>query len=94
MVNFPNESYGGPSPAPWKVQIHQLDLTTGRAILDGSGAPMVLSYFQSTFPYKSLWCHAAGAVLMILDKNSISAPDQCLRSALFSPLRDGSYSNC
>ncbi len=65
---FNNELYGGTSTAPWKLQIHQMDFTTGQAVLDTSGAPVVLGYFQPTFLYESLWCLAAAAVLLILDK--------------------------
>lgn len=64
---FNNELYGGPSTAPWKLQIHQMDFTTGRAVLDSTGAPVVLGYFQPTFLFESLWCLAAAAVLLILD---------------------------
>ncbi|MDJ0313169.1 prolipoprotein diacylglyceryl transferase [Arthrobacter sp. H35-D1] len=65
---FNNELYGGPSTALWKLQIHQMDFTTGRAVLDNSGVPVVLGYFQPTFLYESLWCLAAAAVLLVLDK--------------------------
>ena len=65
---FNNELYGDPSTAPWKLQIHQMDFTTGRAVLDNAGTPVVLGYFQPTFLYESLWCLAAAAVLLILDK--------------------------
>ncbi|MCQ9164162.1 prolipoprotein diacylglyceryl transferase [Arthrobacter sp. STN4] len=65
---FNNELYGDPTTAPWKLQIHQMDFSTGRAHLDAAGAPVVLGYFQPTFLYESLWCLAAAGVLLYLDK--------------------------
>lgn len=65
---FNNELYGDPSTAPWKLQIHQMDFSTGRAHLDSTGAPIILGYFQPTFLYESLWCLAAAGLLLYLDK--------------------------
>ncbi|MBW4095133.1 MAG: prolipoprotein diacylglyceryl transferase [Acidobacteria bacterium] len=65
---FNNELYGDPSTAPWKLQIHQMDFATGKAVLDPAGTPVVLGYFQPTFLYESLWCLAAAGLLLVLDK--------------------------
>ncbi|MDJ0354565.1 prolipoprotein diacylglyceryl transferase [Paenarthrobacter sp. PH39-S1] len=65
---FNNELYGDPTALPWKLQIHQMDFSTGRAATDAAGAPVVLGYFQPTFLYESLWCLAAASLLMFLDR--------------------------
>ncbi|MGC1208784.1 MAG: prolipoprotein diacylglyceryl transferase family protein, partial [Ornithinimicrobium sp.] len=39
---FNNELYGGPSTAPWALEIHQWDAGAGRAVVDDSGAAVVL----------------------------------------------------
>ncbi|MHA7270164.1 prolipoprotein diacylglyceryl transferase [Arthrobacter sp. HLT1-20] len=65
---FNNELYGDTTTVPWKLQIHQMDFSTGRAYLDSNGAPIILGYFQPTFLYESLWCLAAAGLLLYLDK--------------------------
>ncbi|WP_104112127.1 prolipoprotein diacylglyceryl transferase [Arthrobacter sp. N199823] len=65
---FNNELYGEPTTVPWKLQIHQMDFSTGQAHVDSSGTPVVLGYFQPTFLYESLWCLAAAGLLLFLDK--------------------------
>lgn len=65
---FNNELYGDPTTVPWKLQIHQMDFSTGRAHLDNTGVPIILGYFQPTFLYESLWCLAAAGLLLYLDK--------------------------
>ncbi|MBT8159508.1 MULTISPECIES: prolipoprotein diacylglyceryl transferase [Arthrobacter] len=65
---FNNELYGDPTTLPWKLQIHQMDVATGSAMTDPSGAPVVLGYFQPTFLYESLWCVVVGLVLLYVDR--------------------------
>ncbi|MBG6218802.1 prolipoprotein diacylglyceryl transferase [Arthrobacter sp. CAN_A6] len=65
---FNNELYGAPSTLPWAVQIHQMNPSAGRAALDAAGNPIVLGYFEPTFLYESLWCLAAAAVLLLIDR--------------------------
>ncbi|GAA4042173.1 hypothetical protein GCM10023063_30320 [Arthrobacter methylotrophus] len=65
---FNNELYGDPTALPWKLQIHQMDLATGSAVTDPSGAPVVLGYFQPTFLYESLWCVVVGLLLLYVDR--------------------------
>lgn len=65
---FNNELYGDPTTVPWKLQIHQMDFSTGLAHVDSTGTPVVLGYFQPTFLYESLWCLAASGLLLFLDK--------------------------
>ncbi|CAN5353992.1 N/A [soil metagenome] len=65
---FNNELYGGPSEAPWALEIHQWDAGAGRAVLDASGEAVVLGYFQPTFLFESLWALLVAAGLMLLDR--------------------------
>lgn len=65
---FNNELYGEPTSVPWKLQIHEMDFSTGLAHVDSTGSPVVLGYFQPTFLYESLWCLAAAGLLLFLDK--------------------------
>lgn len=65
---FNNELYGDPTDLPWKLQIHQMDQQAARAVTDASGNPVVLGYFQPTFLYESLWCFAAAALILVLDR--------------------------
>ncbi|MFJ6358007.1 prolipoprotein diacylglyceryl transferase [Pseudarthrobacter oxydans] len=65
---FNNEIYGAPTDLPWKLQIHAMDSTTGKAITSPEGASEVIGYFHPTFLYESLWCLAAAALLIILDR--------------------------
>ncbi|MCT9627236.1 prolipoprotein diacylglyceryl transferase [Pseudarthrobacter equi] len=65
---FNNELYGAPTDLPWKLQIHNMNPTTGQAVTAADGTPEILGYFQPTFLYESLWCLAAASLLMFLDR--------------------------
>lgn len=65
---FNNELYGGPTDLPWKLQIYNMNTATGQAVTTAGGTPEVLGYFQPTFLYESLWCFAAAALLIFLDR--------------------------
>lgn len=65
---FNNELYGGPTDLPWKLQVHEMDLSAGRAVLDASGNPVVLGYFHPTFLYESIWCLIGAAALLMIDR--------------------------
>ncbi|MBT1003495.1 prolipoprotein diacylglyceryl transferase [Paenarthrobacter sp. DKR-5] len=65
---FNNELYGDPTDLPWKLQIHQMDQQAAQAVTDSAGNPVVLGYFQPTFLYESLWCFAATAFILWLDR--------------------------
>lgn len=65
---FNNELYGGPTDLPWRLQIYRMDMATGRAASSADGTPDILGYFQPTFLYESLWCLAAAALLIFLDR--------------------------
>jgi prolipoprotein diacylglyceryl transferase len=65
---FNNELYGGPTSLPWRLQIHNIDTSTGKAALDSSGHVLVLGYFQPTFLYESLWDVAIGVGLLLIDR--------------------------
>ena len=65
---FNNELYGGPTSLPWRLQIHQIDVTTGHAALTAAGQPLVLGYYQPTFLYESLWDISLALILVWLDR--------------------------
>ncbi|MGI8667413.1 MAG: prolipoprotein diacylglyceryl transferase [Jatrophihabitans sp.] len=65
---FNNELYGRATTLPWKLQIHNLDVVSGKAARDSSGHAIVLGYFQPTFLYELLWDLAVGALLLWLDR--------------------------
>ena len=65
---FNNELYGGPTSLPWRLQIHQIDITTGHAALNAAGQPLVLGYFQPTFLYESMWDISLALVLLWVDR--------------------------
>jgi len=65
---FNNELYGGPTSLPWKLEIHDIDVVTGKAAVDGAGHVIVLGYFQPTFLYESLWDVAIAVVLIYLTR--------------------------
>ncbi|MGN6607052.1 MAG: prolipoprotein diacylglyceryl transferase [Jatrophihabitans sp.] len=58
---FNNELYGGRTDLPWKLQIHDLSITTGTS-------SRVIGYFQPTFLYESLWDVWLGVALLIVDR--------------------------
>lgn len=61
---FNNELYGRPTGLPWKLQIHCLEITQGRASTCPGTTSDVLGYFQPTFLYESLWDLVLAAVLI------------------------------
>jgi prolipoprotein diacylglyceryl transferase len=65
---FNNELYGRATTLPWKLQIHNLDVETGRAAKNSSGQVIVLGYYQPTFLYEMLWNLAVGGLLLELDR--------------------------
>lgn len=65
---FNNELYGGPSTAPWALEIHQWNAATGTAVLDRSGEAVVLGTFQPTFLFESLWVLVVAAVIIVADR--------------------------
>lgn len=65
---FNNELYGRATTLPWKLQIHSLDVVSGKAARDPSGKIIVLGYFQPTFLYEMLWDLAVAGLLIYLDR--------------------------
>lgn len=65
---FNNELYGRVTTLPWKLQIHNLDVVTGKAARDSSGKIIVLGYFQPTFLYEMLWNLGVAGLLVYLDR--------------------------
>jgi prolipoprotein diacylglyceryl transferase len=65
---FNNELYGRATSLPWKLQIHQLDVVTGKAAKDAAGHYVVLGYYQPTFLYEMVWNILIAAALLALDR--------------------------
>jgi prolipoprotein diacylglyceryl transferase len=67
---FNNELYGGPTSVPWKLQIHDIDTTTGlsQPCHFGNIGQSVCGYYQPTFLYESLWDIALAVALILLDR--------------------------
>ncbi len=65
---FNNELYGGPSTAPWALEVHQWDAGAGRAVVDDSGAAVVLGTFQPTFLFESLWVLLVAVIVIVVDR--------------------------
>lgn len=63
---FNNELYGGPSDAPWAVQIHEM--SGGEAVRDAAGDAVVLGTFQPTFLYEALWCLLVAVAILLVDR--------------------------
>jgi prolipoprotein diacylglyceryl transferase len=64
---FNNELYGRTTTLPWKLEIHELDVATGKAARDAAGNAVVLGYYHPTFLYELLWSLVVVAVLLVLD---------------------------
>ncbi|MGB3763878.1 MAG: prolipoprotein diacylglyceryl transferase [Ornithinimicrobium sp.] len=65
---FNNELYGGPSTAPWALEVHQWDAGAGRAVVDASGNAVVLGTFQPTFLFESLWVLLVAVGIILVDR--------------------------
>jgi prolipoprotein diacylglyceryl transferase len=65
---FNNELYGGPTSLPWKLEIHDIDITSGHALTDANGHAIVLGYFQPTFLYESVWDIVIALLLLYVDR--------------------------
>ncbi len=64
---FNNELYGRLTTLPWKLQIHELDVVTGKAARNVAGQVVVLGYYQPTFLYEMLWNLAIAGLLLWAD---------------------------
>jgi prolipoprotein diacylglyceryl transferase len=75
---FNNELYGRATTLPWKLQIHELDVVTGKATRDAAGHAVVLGYYHPTFLYEMLWNLAVVAVLLWADHRRLLGRGQVL----------------
>ncbi|HEX8094666.1 prolipoprotein diacylglyceryl transferase [Jatrophihabitans sp.] len=64
---FNNELYGRATSLPWKLQIHEVDVVSGKAARDSAGKAIVLGYYHPTFLYEMLWSLAVVALLLWAD---------------------------
>jgi len=73
---FNNELFGGRTSLPWGLQIHCLDITSGKAVVGGTngsltcpaGSSTLQGLYQPTFLYESLWDIALGVALILIDR--------------------------
>ena len=67
---FNNELYGDPTSLPWKLAIHDMDVSTGKANACSFGAlgQQVCGYYQPTFLYELIWNLLIGALLLWADR--------------------------
>lgn len=65
---FNNELYGRATSVAWKLQIHDLDVVSGKVVRDASGHPVVIGYFHPTFLYEMIWDVGLAVLLIGLDR--------------------------
>jgi prolipoprotein diacylglyceryl transferase len=67
---FNNELYGRATSVPWKLQIHDMDVATGRPqpCSFGNIGQSVCGYYHPTFLYELLWNLAIVALLLWADR--------------------------
>jgi len=75
---FNNELYGRATTLPWKLEIHELDVITGKATRDAAGHAVVLGYYHPTFLYEMLWNLVVVAVLLWADHRRLLGRGQVL----------------
>jgi len=87
---FNNELYGRPTDLPWRLGIHEMDLSTGQAVRQPDGST-VIGYFHPTFLYESLWCAAVCVALILVDRRFRMGDGRvfALYAALYSAGRFG-----
>ena len=73
---FNNEIYGAPTDVPWRLRIYEWDTSTGRAVLDAAGNPIVKGYFHPTFLYEAIWCLLLAAFLIWIGRRYTLKPGQ------------------
>jgi prolipoprotein diacylglyceryl transferase len=74
---FNNELYGRATTLPWRLEIHNLDVVTGKAERQ-NGHPVVLGYYQPTFLYEMIWDLLVAAMLLVLDRRRVLRRGQVL----------------
>lgn len=66
---FNQELYGGPSDAPWALEIYRRTNEAGLTDqMNGTSTGEVIATVQPTFLYELLWCFAMCAVIVWADK--------------------------
>jgi prolipoprotein diacylglyceryl transferase len=75
---FNNELYGRATSLPWKLQIHELDVVSGKAARDSAGHAIVLGYYHPAFLYEMLWNLLVVALLLWADHRRLLGRGQVL----------------
>lgn len=67
---FNNELYGKAMDEnnPFALRIYEWDTSTGQAIRNAAGEPVVQGYYQPTFLYEAIWNVLAAVVIIALDR--------------------------
>jgi len=66
---FNNEIYGRRTGLPWGLQVHEWDASTGEAVRDAAGHPVLLpGAYHPTFLYEALWCLFVALAVVLLDR--------------------------
>jgi prolipoprotein diacylglyceryl transferase len=65
---FNNELYGEKTSRPWGLKIYEWDSSSGHAVRDAAGHPLVLGFFQPTFLYESVWDILAAIAVIWADR--------------------------
>jgi prolipoprotein diacylglyceryl transferase len=67
---FNNELYGAHTNLPWGLNVYAYDFTTGKALTDANGAPLLLpgGPFHPTFLYELIWDLGVAALVLFLDR--------------------------
>ncbi|MCU1690715.1 MAG: hypothetical protein JWN20_2643 [Jatrophihabitantaceae bacterium] len=65
---FNNELYGRATTLPWKLEIHEITVGSGKASVDANGNAIVLGYFHPTFLYESIGCVLVALILLAADQ--------------------------
>jgi prolipoprotein diacylglyceryl transferase len=65
---FNNELYGRATSQPWGLKVYEWDSSSGHALRDAAGHPVVLGVFQPAFLYESIWDVLAAIAVIWADR--------------------------
>src|SRR5258705_2888505 len=67
---FNNELYGAHTDLPWGLTVYQYNLTTGQAVTDRTGEPLLVAGgpFHPTFLYELIWNLGVALLVYLVDR--------------------------
>jgi prolipoprotein diacylglyceryl transferase len=67
---FNNELYGAATSLPWGLKVYDYDLSTGKAVTDANGEPILLAGgpYHPTFLYELIWDLGVAGLVYFVDK--------------------------